>query len=118
MLILMLAATAAATPIQPDLEKLLSKPHSEQQHFEPARAGWDGPETGFTPARSSFALEEFGPVETARIARASFVAAAVPDPRVWACLCALILLLRKRNRATPKLSGASESDTVELRRAA
>jgi hypothetical protein len=118
LILLLAAATASATPIQPNLEKLLSKPHSEQERFEPARAGWDGPETeAASPARSSFALEEFGPAETARITRASFLAAAVPDPRIWACLCALILLLRRRKRATPKLPEASES-TVELRRAA
>lgn len=119
MLILVLAAAAAATPIQPDLEKLLSKPRSEQEWFEPARAGWDGPETessGFS--RSTFALRNFGPAETARAARASFLAAAVPDPRVWACVCVLILLLRRLKRATPKPSEASQSSTVEVERAA
>jgi len=116
---LILSLAAAATPIQPDLEKLLSKPRSEHEWFEPARAGWDGPETetsGFS--RSSLVLEKFGPAETARVARASFLAAAVPDPRIWACLCALILLLRRRQRATPKPSEASESTAVEVRRAA
>jgi hypothetical protein len=119
MLILVLAAAAAATPIQPDLEKLLSKPHSEQEWFEPARAGWDGPETessGFS--RSAFALRSFGPAETARAARASFLAAAVPDPRIWACVCMLILLLRRLKRATPKPTEASQSSTVEVERAA
>jgi hypothetical protein len=119
LLIFVLAATAAATPIQPDLEKLLSKPHSEQQWFEPARAGWDGPETEVSGlSRSGSILEKFGPAETARIVRASFLAAAVPDPRIWGCLCALILLLRRRQRATPKPSGASQSNTVEVGRAA
>ena len=119
MLILVLAAVAAATPIQPDLEKLLSKPRSEQEWFEPARAGWDGPETessGFS--RSALALRNFGPAETARAARASFLAAAVPDPRIWACVCVLILLLRRLKRATPKPSEASQSSTVEVERAA
>ena len=119
MLVLMSAAAAAATPIQPDIEKLLSRPHSEQQWFEPARAGWDGPEAEASgPLRTSLVLEEFGPVETARLARSSFLAAAVPDPRVWACLCALILLLRKRERATPEMVKASDSNTAEVRRAA
>jgi len=116
---LILSLAAAATPIQPDLEKLLSKPRSEHEWFEPARAGWDGPETETSgSSRSSLVLEKFGPAETARIARASFLAAAVPDPRIWACLCALILLLRRRQRATPKPSEASESTAVEVRRAA
>ncbi len=110
MLTLLLSAAAAATPIQPDLEKLLSKPHSEQEWFEPARAGWDGPETEpFGLSRSAFALQNFGPAETARAARASFLAAAVPDPRIWACVCVLILLLRRFKRATPKPSEASQS---------
>jgi len=110
--------TAAATPIQPNVEKLLSKPHPAQEWFEPARAGWDGSETQAGAARSGFALEEFGPAETARMVRASFIAAAVPDPRIWAGLCALILLFRRRRQATPKLPEASESSKVELRRAA
>ncbi len=119
MLVLVLASAAAATPIQPDIEKLLSKPHSEQQWFEPARAGWEGPEAEASgPARTSLVLEEFGPAETARLARASFLAAAVPDPRVWVCICALIFILRKRKRATPELVKASDSDTAEVRRAA
>ncbi len=118
-LVLVLAAGAAATPIQPDIEKLLSKPHSEHQWFEPARAGWEGPEAEASgPSRTSLVLEEFGPAETARLARASFLAAAVPDPRVWACLCALIFILRKRKRATPELVKASDSDTAEVKRAA
>jgi len=116
---LIFSLAAAATPIQPDLEKLLSKPRSEHEWFEPARAGWDGPETEISgSSRSSLVLEKFGPAETARVARASFLAAAVPDPRIWACLCALILLLRRRQRATPKPSEASESTAVEVRRAA
>ena len=119
MLVLILVAVAAATPIQPNLEKLLSKPHSAQQWFEPARAGWDGPETDDSGlSRSSSILEKFGPAETARVARASFLAAAVPDPRIWASLGALILLLRRRQRATPKPSEASHSSTVEVGRAA
>jgi hypothetical protein len=119
MLILALSAIAAATPIQPDLEKLLSKPHSEQEWFEPARAGWDGPETEpLGLSRSAFALRNFGPAETARAVRASFLAAAVPDPRIWACLCVLILLLRRLKRATPKPTEASHSSTVEVERAA
>jgi hypothetical protein len=119
LLILALAAAAAATPIQPDLEKLLSKPHSEQQWFEAARAGWDGPETEVSGlSRSNSILEKFGPAETARVARASFLAVAVPDLRIWACLGALILLLRRRKGATPKPSEASHSSTVEVERAA
>jgi hypothetical protein len=118
-LMLVLTAAAAATPIQPDLQKLLSKPHSAQESFEPARAGWEGPETEF-PAlvRTSFALDRFGPAEAHRVARESFLAAAVPDLRVWACLGVVIVLLRKRKRTTPKPFKASESNTVEVGRAA
>ncbi len=118
LLLVALAGAAGATPIQPDLNKLLSKPHSEQEWFEPARAGWEGPETeASSPTRSSSALDEYGPAESARAARASFLAA-VPDPRVRACLGALVLLLRNRQRATPKPAGASHPDTVEVRRTA
>jgi hypothetical protein len=119
MLILALTAATAATPIQPDLEKLLSKPHSEQEGFAPARAGWDGPETepsGFSQA--SLVLDKFGPAETARITRESFLATAIPDPRIWACLCILILFLRRLRRTTLEPAEASESNVVESGRAA
>jgi hypothetical protein len=117
--IFVLAAVAAATPIQPDLQKLLSRPHSAQEWVEPARAGWDGPETeSSAPSRASFALDRFGSAETQRVARASFLAAVVPDLRIWACLGALVLLLRKLRRTTPKPFEASEPSTVEVGRAA
>lgn len=121
MLILSLSAAAVATPILPDLEKLLSQPHSVHEGFTPARAGWEGSEADsstFLP--SNTALEEFGPEETARAARTSFFAAAIPDLRIWACLCILILLLRRLKRRTqmPGVSGASNSGASEDRRAA
>src|SRR5512140_419878 len=48
MLVLLAAVSvASATPIQPDIKKLLSSPRPTQR-FAPARVGWNGPEAANT----------------------------------------------------------------------
>jgi hypothetical protein len=116
-LIAALSAAASGSPIQPDLQKLLSKPPAGQERFAPARAGWDGPEADSSAEQSmaSLSLERFGPAATAREARASLIAVALPDPKVWACLVLLILLLRtslprKISRDGPTPAANTESN--------
>ena len=118
-LIAILAVAASGSPIKPDLQKLLSKPNAGQERFTPARAGWDGPETGWSTAATAVApsLERFGQVATAREVRAGLVAAAVPDPKVLGLVVLLILLLRtlltrKINRAKPTSTGDPESNEL------
>ena len=115
LLMIVAVATPSATPIQPDLKKLLSKPHAEER-FVPARAGWNGPESS-TKFSAGSALEKYSPEEDSRAARASLIAAATPDPRVVVCLAAAILLLRRLRQQAMKSSAPSFGNS-EVRRAA
>jgi hypothetical protein len=84
------AVPARATPIRPDLQRLLAEPQMPSQ-FVPARAGWQGPETPPPPQTPP------GPIDSAtrsRAVRASIVAAAIPDPWALLAIAAAILFLR------------------------
>jgi hypothetical protein len=112
-----------ATPIRPDLKKVLA-PAQDQTDFPLARAGWDGPEAPAAQQSSRNAtLEQIGPEASARVARASLKAAALPDYRAVAGILLVILLLR-RIRAERKPSramrtaGPRPADSPELPRAA
>jgi hypothetical protein len=119
-LVAALAVPAFGSPVRPDIQKLLSKPHAPQERFAPARAGWDGPESGPVvsgedPAR--LALDRYGPAAMAREARANLIAAAAPDPKIWGCLAMLILLLRqwlpeKNRRYRPPNTAVQESNEI------
>jgi hypothetical protein len=112
------ALSATATPIRPNVQKLLSQPQEPPPQFVPARAGWDGPEVAKASAAPvNPALETFGEAATARAVREAMVGAAVPDWRAWALIGACILLLRwiRRPRRPVPLR---EEQTIELRPAA
>lgn len=112
------ALTAHATPIRPDIRKLLEQAPDQNPQFVPARAGWDAPEAAKTPQSSpNPVLEKFSPAASAREARASLITAAIPDWRIVLALFALILFLRKINvRQDAPVGGLTE--TAELDRAA
>jgi hypothetical protein len=86
------ASTALATPIQPDIKKLLSTPRPTQ-HFAPARVGWNGPESS-TASADAPPSARFGMVPQ-RDLRQSLFQLAIPDWRIFLGLSALILLLRQ-----------------------
>jgi hypothetical protein len=98
-----LTTAASATPIQPDIKKLLSTPRPVQ-HFAPARAGWNGPETASAAqTAASEAMERYGPQATQRNMRRTLAQIATPDWRVFLGLATLILLLRfLRSRNLPE----------------
>ncbi len=119
-----LAVSAQATPVRPDLRRMLAQPPASQD-FVPARAGWQGPETP-TPAdaQPNPLLEKFGEVSSARVVRASIVAAATPDPRIAVVLLAAILLLRwlrhsrGQRKLRPGLSTVAAAEPPPTERAA
>jgi hypothetical protein len=82
---------ATATPIQPDIKKLLSTPRPTQ-HFAPARVGWNGPEAA-TASVDAVPVARFGVVPQ-RDLRQSLLQLAIPDWRIFLSLSVLILLLR------------------------
>jgi hypothetical protein len=115
---------ASGTPIKPDLRKLLQQRKQEQMEFGPARAGWDADAAQSEPA-TNLELETVGPAATARAARASLVAAAVPDWRAAILVFAVILLLRsshhkdaRKKPVSPRLMAEPEAHSSGLPKAA
>jgi hypothetical protein len=89
------AAAAFAVPVKPDLEKILKQQEQRNRPFEPAQAGWNGPEMQRPQdASSNVVLETYGPAATKRAMRAALAAAAIPDPKAVVAIAALILLMR------------------------
>ena len=91
--ILIFGACSWATPIRPDLQKLL-KQDQRPRRFSPARAGWNGPE--MQPRRSVLnpTLEAYGPAATAKQNRDALLTAIIPDPKAVIAIGGLIVLLR------------------------
>ena len=110
--LLFLAATQSeATPIRPNVKKLLSQPEQTEIHLGPARAGWNGPEIAQSSDPSSLAL--FGTATDAQEVRESLISAFIPDPRAVAFLLAVILLLRQfRNWQRSRSPQAVATGTV------
>ena len=93
-LLVVLGMAAYAVPIKPDLQKIL-KQSQRPKYFEPARAGWNGPEMVRPQDASPNPIyEAYGPASTVRMIRASLVAAVMPNPAAIALIGALIVLLR------------------------
>ncbi len=98
LVILLVGADALATPIRPDIRKLVEQRQQESMpQFIPARAGWDGPEMP-PQARRNPSLETMGGAGMARAERAELISAATPDPRTVLGILALIILLRLLRR--------------------
>lgn len=84
---------AEATPIRPDVKQLVEQPESEPPRYEPARAGWNGPETD--PAVLARAEAQAAQARAVRLALAVVL---TPDPRALAALLMAIVVLRKLRR--------------------
>ena len=96
--------SAYAIPIKPNLEKILKQQEQTPRPYEPARAGWDGPEM-VRPQEASPnpVYETYGPASSARAVRAALRQAAMPDPIAIAGIGMLILLWRvARNHQTQR----------------
>ena len=91
LLMLLAAMDAEATPIRPDIRKLVTQAQEDTSASSmPARAGWDGPEMPVTQ-QATAALDA---ARLAREERAEWIAAATPDPRAILGIVAVIFLLR------------------------
>ena len=111
---------AEATPIRPDIRKIVNQPHEEEPKTIPARAGWDGPEMAETQPSSLFA-STLSSERLAHARRAELIAAATPDPRAILGITAVIFLLRllrqqeeRRLRARPLVASLSEENTQKI----
>jgi hypothetical protein len=119
---LAMALTASATPIRPDIRKLVAEPSQETIQFAPARAGWNGSEAAVNNAQfTNPAVERLTPAAAAREIRASMLALAVPDWRIVLAILALIVLLRIarwKNRPVKVAEPTAVIPTESLRPAA
>ena len=97
-----------ATPIQPDIRKLLQERQHEMPAVGPARVGWDDSERVAQETNPS--LDVLGPAATQRAVRSSFLAAAIPDWRAAILAAVVILLLRILHHR----NGNEQSNTVTL----
>ena len=95
MLLLTMAVGADAVPIKPDLQKILKQQEQKPRYYEPAQAGWNGPEMVRPQEASPNPIyEAYGPASTVRAIRASLLTAAKPDPVALMGIGLLILMLR------------------------
>ncbi len=99
--LLSLTGSAAATPIRPDLQKILAQQQEAAMQFVPARAGWQGPEMTTPTPETNPGIAVLQESSAAKAARASLIAAAIPDPRVVALIGLTILLLRRLRKKQP-----------------
>ena len=89
------AVGAFGVPVKPDLGKILKQQEQRNRPFEPAQAGWNGPEMQRPQdAAPNPVLEAYGPAATARSIRAALMAAAIPDPTAVLAIGVLIILMR------------------------
>lgn len=85
------AVNAEATPIRPNIRKLVTQNQTTPPPASPARAGWDGPEMRPVDVRMNPALD---PTVTLRSNKAALITAAVPDPRAVLAVIVVIFLMR------------------------
>jgi hypothetical protein len=120
--ILAMALTASATPIRPDIRKLVAEPSQETIQFAPARAGWNGSEAAVNNAQfTNPAVERLTPAAARREVRASMLALAFPDWRILAAIVGLIVVLRmarRKLRTEEKVEAAVTVPPESLRPAA
>jgi hypothetical protein len=105
--VLALGASAHASPIRPDLKKILAQPPAVMPQFVPARAGWNGPEIATAKSAPNATLESLSPAGTARVVQSSLVTTMVPDFRIVALLGFMILLLRRVYRYEQERTAAA-----------
>ena len=115
MFCLIMWGNAHATPVQPDIQRILAEPHTRPQPFPVARAGWKGPETASSSqAAPNPILETFGVAAQRRDIERGLRAAAIPDPRAIAAILTAILVLRRARRrpSQPRLVESHEAEPM------
>jgi hypothetical protein len=88
------AVQSPATPIKPDLQKLLRQSQQNEQPFIPARAGWSEP-AGTANLTRNPVLESISEEHMRQEFRDLLITVATPDPWFVVALVTLVLLMRK-----------------------
>lgn len=105
------ALDADATPIRPNIRKLVTQNEAAPATATPARAGWDGPEMPRREMRTNPALD---PAVTLRSNKAALITAAVPDPRAILAVVVVIFLMRALRKIQEKQTQAASDHAVSL----
>ncbi len=93
------AVDAQATPIHPDIKKLVSQPPQDSgADLGPARAGWNGPEMARKEDVDNASLDGYDSAAAARAWKTALLAAATPDPGAVLGIVTAIFLLRLLRR--------------------
>lgn len=88
-----LALPAAASPIYPNIQKVVKESEASPAQFVPARAGWDGAETPKDQIRT-----DLDATAILRGNKAALLTAAIPDPRAIFAVILVIILMRMLRR--------------------
>ncbi len=119
--IFLAAVDAEATPIRPDIRKIVNEPQDDEQKTIPARAGWEGPEMAATQPSPLFAPAVLSGARLAHARRAELMAAATPDARAILGIVGVIFLLRllrqqeeQRLRARPETGNSLKDTTAKI----
>ena len=105
------AIDADATPIRPNIRKLVTQNQATPAPASPARAGWDGPEMPRAEARTNPVLD---PAVTLRSNKAALITAAVPDPRAVVAVIVIIFLMRTLRKIQEKQKAAAAGNVVSF----
>ena len=105
-LFLSLAVDSQATPIKPDVQKLLQQSQQTQQPFIPARTGWNEPAAS-AAAPHNPVLESMQADHMREEFKETLATIATPDPWIALAIFMVVVLMRKlrsleaqRRRAT------------------
>lgn len=88
------AASSQATPIKPDVQRMIRESQQSQKPFIPARAGWTEP-TSTTAALHNPVLESLKGDNARQEFRETLALVATPDPWLVIALVTIIVLMRK-----------------------
>ena len=96
MLIFLMISTvdSQATPIKPDVQKLIRQSQQNSQPFIPARAGWNEPVASASAAHNPV-LDSIADDHMRQEFRETLASVATPDPWIVLALGTLIVLMRK-----------------------
>ena len=112
------SASAHATPIKPDVQRMIRESQQSQKPFIPARAGWSEP-TSTTAALHNPVLESLKGDNARSEFRETLAMVATPDPWLVVAFLTIILLMRKlrtieesrRRAVVPVMTGNAEPET-------
>jgi hypothetical protein len=113
-----------ATPIKPDVQRLLKQSQQNNQPFIPARAGWNGHLASASKPNNPI-LESISDDHMRQEFRETLATVAIPDPSFVVGMLALIFLMRKlrsmdvrRKRAQQMVTLVPKPATPQARLAA